>query len=178
MLEIDVAQTELWDPIAERFLSVNAVTLVLEHSLVSVSKWEAKWHKSFFSSDGLTSEETLDYVRCMTVNRNIDPLVYRCLSDENIGRIKAYIDDPHTATWFSESKDDGGKKRAMTSELLYFYMFGYGIPIECEKWHLNRLITLIRVCYEETKPKKKKSKAELAAHHRAVNAARRKKSKK
>lgn len=178
MLEIEVAQTELWDPISERFLLVHGMTLMLEHSLVSVSKWEAKWHKTFFNADGLTNEETLDYVRCMTINRSVPDNVYLCLTNEHLEKIRAYIDDPHTATWFSESKDDPSKKRVLTTELLYFYMFSYGIPIDCEKWHLNRLITLIRVCYEETKPKKKKSKSELAAHHRALNSARRKKSKK
>lgn len=175
MLEIEVSATELWDPVAERFYSVKPVTLVLEHSLVSVSKWEAKWHKSFFLEDGMSNEEILDYIRCMTVNRTVDPLVYRCITNEHLEKVREYIDDSHTATWFSESKDERSKKRIFTTELLYFYMFSYGIPIDCEKWHLNRLLTLLRVCYEETKPKKKMSKSELANHHRAINKARRKK---
>lgn len=174
MLEIEIAPTELWDPVTERFITVHGITLALEHSLVSVSKWEAKWHKPFSKGD-LTNEETLDYVRCMTINRSVPDNVYRCLTNEHLEKIRAYIDDSHTATWFSEKNDEKIEKRVLTSELLYFYMFSYGIPIECEKWHLNRLTTLLRVFYEETKPKKKKSKSEIAAHHRAINRARRKK---
>ena len=31
------------------------------------------------------------------------------------------------------------------SELIYWYMSQLGIPFECDKWNLNRLLTLIRL---------------------------------
>ena len=174
MLEIAIGDTELWDPKAERFYKVKGQTLTLEHSLVSLSKWESKWHKPFLSGEALTNDEILDYIRCMTVNRNPDPLVYNCLTDAQYKEIEDYIADPHTATWFSNSGKEPGQKTVITAERIYHLMFSYGIDKDCEKWHLNQLLTQIRVEYEESKPKKKRSARELADHHRALNAARRK----
>ena len=174
MLELSIRDTELWDPTAERFYEVKGQTLTLEHSLVSLSKWEAKWHKPFLSDTPLTNEEVLDYIRCMTVNRNVDPLVYNCLTDEQYKAIEDYIADPHTATWFSNKNKDVGPKQVMTAERIYHLMFAYGIDKDCEKWHLNQLLTQIRVEYEESKPQKKRSQREIADRHRALNAARRK----
>lgn len=174
MLELEIRDTELWDPKAERFYEVKGQTLVLEHSLVSLSKWEAKWHKPFLSDDALTNEELLDYIRCMTVNRNVDPYVYNCLTDEHFKAIEDYIADPHTATWFSNTVKEPGTKAVMTAERIYHLMFAYGIDKDCEKWHLNQLLTQIRVEYEESKPQKKHSKREIVDRHRALNAARRK----
>lgn len=174
MLELTIGDTELWDPKAERFYTVRKQTLTLEHSLVSLSKWEAKWHKPFLSSESLTNEEIIDYIRCMTVNRNVNPLVYNCLTEEHLKAIEDYIADPHTATWFSNSAKEPGPKAIMTAERIYHLMFSYGIDKDCEKWHLNQLLTQIRVEYEESKPKKKRSTREIAERHRALNAARRK----
>lgn len=174
MLELTIDDTSLWDPKTERFYDLKGQTLVLEHSLVSLSKWEEKWHKPFFTSNALTNEEIIDYIRCMTVNRNVDPLVYNCLTDAQFKAIEEYIADQHTATWFSNSAKEHGPKTIITAERIYHLMFAYGIDKDCEKWHLNRLLTQIRVEYEESKPKKKQSKRELADHHRALNAARRK----
>ena len=174
MLELTIRDTELWDPKEERFYQVKGQILTLEHSLVSLSKWEAKWHKPFLSDTKLTNEEILDYIRCMTVNRNVDPLVYNCLSDKQFKEIEDYIEDPHTATWFSTSGKESGPKTVMTAERIYHLMFAYGIDKDCEKWHLNQLLTQIRVEYEESKPQKKHSKREIAERHRALNAARRK----
>lgn len=174
MLELSIGDTELWDPKAERFYDVKGQTLTLEHSLVSLSKWEAKWHKPFLSEESLTNEEILDYIRCMTVNRNVDPLVYNCLTDAQYKEIEDYIADPHTATWFSNSGKEQGTKQVMTAERIYHLMFAFGIDKDCEKWHLNQLLTQIRVEYEESKPQKKRSQREITDHHRALNAARRK----
>ena len=87
MLELTIQDTELWDPKEERFYSVKGQTITLEHSLVSLSKWESKWHKPFLSENALTNEEILDYIRCMTINRNVDPLVYNCLTDSQFKAI-------------------------------------------------------------------------------------------
>ena len=174
MLELEIGDTELWDPVEERFHQVKAQTLTLEHSLVSLSKWEAKWHKPFIGATDLTNEEALDYIRCMTVNRNPNPLVYYCLTDEHLRKVEAYIQDPHTATWFSDRDKGPINNSIITAERIYHLMFAFGIDKDCEKWHLNQLLTQIRVEYEETKPQKKKSKSEIIDRHRALNAARRK----
>lgn len=174
MLELTIQDTELWDPKEERFYSVKGQMITLEHSLVSLSKWESKWHKPFLSENALTNEEILDYIRCMTINRNVDPLVYNCLTDSQFKAIEEYIADPHTATWFSNKEKEHGQKTVMTAERIYHLMFAFGIDKDCEKWHLNQLLTQIRVEYEESKPQKKHPSREIADHHRAINAARRK----
>lgn len=175
MLKITIPQTELWDEVHEEFLNVKRQTLTLEHSLVSLSKWEAKWHKPFISTEKKTLEETLDYARCMTLTQNVDPLVYLCLTDQNLEEINTYIEAPMTATWFSEKKGGAKSTQKVTSELIYYWMVSYQIPFECQKWHLNRLLTLIRVCNEENKPQKKKSQREIMRSNAELNAARRKK---
>lgn len=176
MLKIRVPYTELWDEEHEEFLYVKEQTLTLEHSLVSISKWESKWRKPFISDKQKTMEETRDYARCMTLTQNVDPLVYKCLTNKDFAEIDAYIEAPMTATWFAE-REGGPKKNAqqVTSELIYYWMVTYQIPFECQKWHLNRLLTLIRVCNEENKPTKKKSQREIMRSNAELNAARRKK---
>lgn len=176
MLRIRVPYTELWDEKREEFLYVKEQTLTLEHSLVSISKWESKWRKPFISNTKKTMEETRDYVRCMTLTQNVDPLAYRCLTERDFAEIDSYIESPMTATWFSESKK-GPKHNSqqVTSELIYYWMVAYQIPFECQKWHLNRLLTLIQVCNEENKPTKKKSQREIMKSNAELNAARRKK---
>lgn len=175
MLKIRIPYTELWDEAREEFLYVKEQNLTLEHSLVSISKWEARWQKPFISSNRKTMEETLDYARCMTLTQNVPPLVYRCLTDRHLAEIDAYIEAPMTATWFSEKKSGSKNSQQVTSELIYYWMVSYQIPFECQKWHLNRLLTLIRVCNEENKPKKKKSQREIMKSNAELNAARRKK---
>lgn len=175
MLELHIEETELWDPVRERFFSVKEQTLPLEHSLLSVSKWESKWHKPMplMNDEGMGFDEFIDYVRCMTVSRRPDPLVYSCLTAKDIDAIRDYINDPHTATWFGESTPAETDNRPMTAERIYHLMFAFGVDISCEKWHLNRLMTQIRVEYEESKPAKKKTPEEIAEHHRMLNAKRR-----
>lgn len=178
MLSIVVPSGEFWDEKNERFINFPGQTLQLEHSLVSVSKWESKWHKPFLSQTDKTDEETLDYVRCMTLTQNVKPETYLCLSPENIAQINRYIEDPMTATTFSDNTGGSQPKRRrefITAELIYYWMIAQNIPFECQKWHLNKLLTLIRVCSVKSQPEKKMSKAQIAKQYSALNAARRKK---
>lgn len=150
-------------------------TLVLEHSLLSISKWESKWKKAFLDPRGKkTTEQINDYVRCMTIKPPNDSSVYSRLTSSDMNKIGEYISDSMTATWFNDKNAGKRDSRIMTSELIYCQMVLNGIPFECEKWHLNRLLTLIRVCNAENSPKKKMSQKDLYSQYRAVNAARRK----
>ena len=160
MLHITIPATELWDDKNQEFIQVKEQKLQLEHSLVSLSKWESKWCKPFLSSTEKTYEETLDYVRCMTITQNVDPKIYSYLSTDNINDINNYIDAPMTATWFSEDKTKRSNREVITAEMIYYWMIALNIPFECQKWHLNKLLTLIRVCNIKNTPKKNMSKKE------------------
>ena len=176
MLEILVPiSPEGWDEEKQQFVEPKYKALQLEHSLVSVSKWESKWHKSFLSRKDKTSEEIMDYIKCMTLTKNVDQEIYNNLSMDNISSINEYIENPMTATFFSE--DNSGKKNndVITSELIYYWMITLQIPVEFEKWHLNRLLTLIRVCEVKNQPPKKMSRSQVMSRNAALNAARRKK---
>lgn len=172
MLKITVPAAELFDGVGS-FINTKEQTLQLEHSLVSLSKWEAKWHKPYLSKKPMSLEETIDYIRCMTLTQNVDPNVYRAITPAILKTVTEYIDAPMTATTFSNRKRGGGRK-IVTSEVLYYWMISYGIPFECQKWHLNRLLTLINVCNAEGSPPQKLSRAEVAAQYKALNDARRK----
>ena len=175
MLQITIPSRELWDESTNEFVITKEQTLQLEHSLISISKWESKWQKAFLTKQEKTHEETIDYVKCMTLNQNVDPNVYNYLTNDNIRQINAYIDSPMTATYFSEEKGGrGGRGEQITSELIYYWMIALQIPFECQKWHLNRLLTLIRVCNIKNQPPKKRSRREIMSRNAALNAARRK----
>lgn len=173
MLTIVIPETEEFDPITSTFTVHKREVLNLEHSLVSLSKWESKWKKPFLTDKEKTPEETIDYVRCMTVNNNVDPSVYGRLSMSAVQQINDYISDPMTATTFSEDKNQKKNREVVTAELIYYWMVALQIPFECQKWHLNRLITLIRVCNIKNEPPKKMSKADIYRQNAALNAARR-----
>ena len=173
MLQITVPAVEMWDESTETYINTKKTTLQLEHSLVSVSKWESKWCKSFLSHTNKTYDETIDYIKCMTLTRDVDPLVYYGLTNDNIEQINKYIAAPMTATSFSDKNGKGGRE-IITSELIYYWMISQNIPFECQKWHLNRLLTLIRVCNIKNAPPKKHSRREIASRNAALNAARRK----
>lgn len=174
MLQIAVPLTqEGWDEEKEEFIEAKVQMLQLEHSLVSISKWESKWCKAFLSKTDMTVEETIDYIKCMTLNKNVDPEVYDRITTANIEEIKAYIEAPMTATYFSEKKDSMPSREKVTSELIYYWMISLNIPVEFEKWHIKRLLTLIQVCNVKNQPAKKMSKQELASRNRALNAQRR-----
>lgn len=174
MLQITVPSAEFWDETKEEFVTLKGQTLQLEHSLVSISKWEAKWQKAFLGKEPKTQEQTIDYIRCMTITQNVDPLVYSHLSQENYKQINDYIDSPMTATHFSkDSRTSQRTKDTITAELIYYWMIAFNIPVEFQKWHLNRLLTLIRVCDIKNSPQKKMSKKEIMQKNSALNAARR-----
>ena len=174
MLRVTIPATELWDEVKEEFINVKEQTLQLEHSLVSLSKWESKWHKPFISKDTKTEEETIDYIKCMTITQNVDPKVYDFMPSNILDEIKEYIDDKRTATWFAEDKGGKSNSEQITSELIYYWMIAQNIPFECEKWHLNRLLTLIKICNIKSQPTKKMSEKALMSRNAALNAARRK----
>lgn len=173
MLELVIPGTEWWDDRNEEFVSSKETKLVLEHSLVSISKWEAKWKKPFISKEGRSIEETLDYIRCMTISQNTDPKVYGLITAEQLKQVEDYINDPMTATWFKNDKNKPSSEQ-ITSELIYFWMITAGVPIECQKWHLNRLLTLLKICAIKNQPSKKMPKSEIYKNNAALNAARRK----
>ena len=174
MLRVTVPDIEQWDENNQEFIYVKGQTLQLEHSLVSLSKWESKWCKPFLTKDIKTEEETLDYIKCMTITQNVRPDIYKFMPTNILEEIKRYIDAPMTATWFN---DKGGKTSSeqITSELIYYQMISLNIPMECEKWHLNRLLTLIKVCSVKNQPSKKMSNNAILKQQAALNAARRKK---
>ena len=174
MLYITIPSCEMYDESTEEFVYAKEQTLQLEHSLVSLSKWESKWCKPFLSKQDKTMEETIDYVRCMTVNQVSDPTVYSRLTLDNLNSINEYIGSPMTATTFSNTPKGGSSGEQVTSELIYYWMIALNIPFECQKWHLNRLLTLIRVCEVKNQPPKKLSKGELMRRNAALNDARKK----
>lgn len=174
MLQITIQPSELWDEEKQEFINIKGQVLQLEHSLVSVSKWEAKWCKTFLSREEKTYDETIDYIKCMTITQNVNPDTYKAITKDNMDQINAYISAPMTATWFSNENSGGASRERITSELIYYWMIALNIPFECQKWHLNRLLTLIRVCNIKNKPPKKMSKSEIMNRNASLNAARRK----
>ena len=175
MLQIQVPLTqERWDEEKSEFIEPKMQALQLEHSLVSLSKWESKWCKPFITKAGKTPEELLDYIKYMTITPNVKPEVYDHLTEANIKAIEAYINAPMTATTFADDKNGKANREVITSELIYYWMVALQIPFECQKWHLNRLLTLIRVCNIKNSPPKKMSKRETMSRNAALNAARRK----
>lgn len=182
MYSLTIPARELFDDKKQEFVQVTKETVLkLEHSLVSISKWESKWHKSFLDdTDGRTKEESLDYIRCMTITQNVDPNVYYAITSTMIQDINEYINANMTATTFGKDnrnkrphKGPYGKPKRVTSELVYYWMIANNIPMECEKWHFSRLMTLIRVCEEKNAPPgKKKSERQLTEEYAALNRAR------
>lgn len=173
MLEITIPATEYYDENNNLFINTKEQKLRLEHSLVSLSKWESKWCKPFLTKDNKTVEESIDYIRCMTLTQNVDPLVYNAITNENIEEVANYIESPMTATTIN-NRDKVSNREIVTAEIIYYWMIALHIPFECQKWHLNRLLTLINVCNIKNSPNKKMSKSEILARNRALNEARRK----
>lgn len=175
MLTINIEQVELFNDRTNEFTYLKPIVLKLEHSLISISKWESKWHKPF-STSKKTPSEMRDYIKCMTINGDIDPAYYEVLSAEDISSIERYINDEMTAATFSNRNGKGTKtQKIVTSEEIYYWMIALNIPFECEKWHLNRLLTLIKICNIKNSPKKKMSKKDIYARNKAINKANRNK---
>jgi len=174
MLSVKINSIELFDEISKEFVNTQEITLHLEHSLVSLSKWEATWEKPFLGDQEKSNEEILDYIKCMSLSEDIPKNILYNLSQENIKQISNYIDSKMTATWFTESNTglSSFKKEIITSEIIYYWMIAANIPFECQNWHLNRLLTLIRVCNQKNAPEKKMGRQELMARNKALNEAR------
>jgi len=174
MLTITIPSAEYFDEDKSEFVRVEEVTVELEHSLISLSKWESKFEKPFLSEVAKTEEETLAYIAAMNRTPNIAPEVFQRLDQKTLDSINAYIESKQTATWFAEGKHAAPSKEVITSELIYYWMVTANIPFECAEWHLNRLFTLIRVFSVKQEQPKKMGASELAAQRRALNEQRKK----
>lgn len=180
MFEILVPKTEMFNESSNEFVESKETVLRLEHSLVSISKWESKWKKPFFGNskkDQKTIPEFKDYIRCMTLNQNVDPSVYRALTGDMIRSISEYVASDLSATWFTDKHPQSqrpGQRETVTSELVYYWMVTFNIPFECQKWHFSRLMALIRICAIKNNPGKKMSKHEIISRNRDLNNQRKK----
>lgn len=172
MLTITVGGTESYDETTEQFVKVGGTKLQLEHSLVSLSKWESKHEKPFLGKDQKTGEEIYDYVRCMAIDEETPEELFLKLDDTNFQAVQAYLDSKQTATWFADSPGAPKSREIVTAELIYYWMTVFNIPFECQYWNLNRLFTLIRVCNAKQEKPKKMSRAEVAQRNRELNARR------
>lgn len=179
MLEVIIPEQhyEFFDDQNEEFINVDVkeTKLEIEHSLISLKKWEQKWHKPFLKDDEKTAEELADYIRCMTLNRGINEEVYKWIPQETVNKIVEYIKDPMTATWFRENQLVGAQRNSreiVTAELIYYWMIALNVPVEFQKWHLNQLLTLIKVVNIKNQKEKKVDKAAAARERAALNAKR------
>lgn len=173
MLRLIIAGDENFNEEDNTFYTVDDVVIELEHSLLSLSKWESIYQKPFLGSEAKTSEEIFGYLKTMIVTPDVDlDVVYKC-SGENIVEIQAYIDSNQSATTFGTMPSRPGQGEVITSELIYYWMVAFNIPFECQTWHLNRLFSLIRICNIKNSPQKKLSRNEIAQRNRDLNAERR-----
>lgn len=174
MLEIHINGREMWDSEKEEFINTKGITLRLEHSLISISKWEAKYKRPFLSDGPKGLTETYDYIAFMSLDRNIDRTELEGITEEDYKKILEYINDPMTATKITQNgHKKTGSNHVLTSEEIYYDMTALNIPFECEKWHLNRLLTLIQVASLKNEPPKKMSKGEIYRQNAELNRARR-----
>ena len=174
MLQLTIPAVELWDERTQEFISSKERTLQLEHSLVSIQKWESRWNKAFLSKKGMSYEETVDYIRCMTITQNVDPDIYNRITAEHIDQVNRYVGNSMTATTFVDDKKGKRNNEVVTAEVIYYWMVALQIPPEYRKWHLNQLLSLIRVVNVKNTPPKKMKGRDIASQNAALNAARRK----
>lgn len=173
MYLLEIPEREGFDVKLNQFINTKACTLHLEHSLISISKWEEKWHKPFLNGESHTEQETLSYFSCMSLDKDVDPNIWFLLTPaEKMGILK-YIEDPMSGTTFGKQDDQDGEHEIMSSELIYYYMSQNQIPFSCEKWHLNRLLTLLKICGIKNKvhDKPKASQSQLLNKYAAIHAA-------
>lgn len=181
MLEITIPEQhyEFFDEVKEEFLppvNVKETKIQIEHSLISLKKWEQKWHVPFLGKADKTYEELADYIRCMTLTHGVDPEVYNWIPKDILEQVVDYIKDPMTATWFRDNDLIGAQKSSreiVTAEIIYYWMITLSIPVEFQKWHLNQLLTLIKVVNIKNSKPKKQDKRAAAKERAAINAARR-----
>lgn len=175
-LQLKISAQSGFDSDRNEFIEIKETTLQLEHSLISLKKWEQKYHIPFLDTKEKTLEQWIYYIECMTMTQNVDPNIYRYMTTESIEKVTKYIEDPMSATWFSDKNNNismsFNKKEIVTAEIIYYWMIELNIPIQFEKWHLNQLLTLIRVINIKHDPKKM-GKKEQAIQRSALNAQRR-----
>ena len=169
---IHIVPEEQFNPVTEEFYTPKPQTIKIEHSLISISKWESKWHKCYLESADKTREQILDYVRCMSLNSNVDPDVFKYLPPSAQNEVAEYLNDPATATVLKQQKNGPRSKDKMTSEYIYYLMTVYGIPFECEKWNIKRLLMLIQICLAKSQSPKKRGKNDLWNEYSAMHKAR------
>ena len=174
MLNVFIPEREYYDGVTETFITTPARSLVLEHSLVAISKWESKWMKPFLGKNSKTNEEIYDYIRCMIIGDDCDMFTLRNMPQTELDKITNYIQSSSTATTITQSKDSKPSREIITSELIYYWMVAFNIPFECQHWHLNRLLTLVNICNIKNSPPKKQSPRETLSRNAALNAARKK----
>lgn len=175
MLKIIIPDNELFNEDTNEIIKINGQEISLEHSLISISKWESKYKKPFLENNKKTVDEILDYIKCMTITPNVNSNIFLGLTEDNIKDVIEYIDDPMTATTFNTIGPEKKSKEFITSELIYYWMIANNVPVEFERWHINRLLTLIKVCTIKNNPNKKKmSKQQIISQNKAINDARRK----
>lgn len=173
MLEITITGREFWDSSKEEFVYFEGISLRLEHSLISVSKWEAKYKRSFIADGPNTANEIIDYVKFMSLDKIKDERSLSLLTENDFEKILAYINDSMTATKITNNAPSKKGGHKLTSEEIYYYMTALNIPFSCEKWHLNRLLTLIDIASLKNAPPKKMGKGDILRQNAALNAARR-----
>lgn len=177
MLQLKIPELEFFDESSNTFINTKETTITIEHSLISLSKWEQKFHipflKTMTTPGGITEEQWRYYIQCMTITQNVDLMVYYAIGDSLSSEIIKYIEDPMTASTFNDHGRKTSNRQIVTAELIYYWMISLGIPFECEKWHLNRLLALIKTCQVKGGPKKKMSKSETMREYAALNKARR-----
>lgn len=168
MLKLHVDGYQLYDEEKNKFFDVKEDTITLEYSLYSIYKWESKWKKPYLHTKEKTVEESIDFIRCMTLDEDVNPLLYYNIKEEDFIRINEYLNDPATATTFG-AVNGPVDRRIKTAEIFYHLMTVYNIPFECEYWNFNRLLALIKVCNIENSPKKPMTKKEIYAQNRDIN---------
>lgn len=175
MLEIYIPAMEFYDESNNIFIHVAGQNLKLEHSLVSLSKWESIWEKPFLSQKNMTEAETISYIKCMTITQNVNPALYKGITQDIINQVNSYIAHPMTATTFPNKDPRRINREIITAEIIYYWMITLNVPFECQKWHLNKLLTLLNVCNIKSQPGKKMSPREVIARNKALNAERKSK---
>ena len=172
MLRIQIEGEEFFDEVDNTFSTVGDIVLDLEHSLISLSKWEAEFQKPFLGPGEKTTEEILEYVHAMIMTPDVPGNIMKRFNADHLTKVNEYIESSQSATTFGQMPRTPGRSEIITSELIYYWMVAFNIPFECEQWHLNRLFALIRICNVKQSKPKKMSRNEIAARNRELNAQR------